>query len=80
MAPEAETALERIVLTIELQRYARPGSEQAAILKADAETVIAALDGGVTRRAPGAGPSGCRGRCSCPRRLPAAPTPAAPTR
>jgi hypothetical protein len=51
VAPEAESALERIVGTIELQRYARPGSEQAAILKADAETVIAALEGGVTPRA-----------------------------
>ena len=48
VAPEAEAALERIVGTIELQRYARPGSDQAAILKADAETVIAALQGGVT--------------------------------
>jgi hypothetical protein len=47
VAPEAESALQRIVATIEQQRYARPGSEQAAILKADAETVIAALDGGV---------------------------------
>ncbi len=48
VAPEAEAALERIVRTIELQRYARPGSEQAAILRADAETVIGALEGGVT--------------------------------
>jgi transglutaminase-like putative cysteine protease len=48
VAPEAEVALERIVGTIELQRYARPGSDQAAILKADAETVIGALEGGVT--------------------------------
>jgi len=49
VAPEAERALRRIVATIELQRYARPGTEQAAILKADAETVIGALQGGVTR-------------------------------
>jgi transglutaminase-like putative cysteine protease len=49
VAPEAEHALHRIVATIEMQRYARPGSEQAAILKADAETVIGALEGGVTR-------------------------------
>src|SRR5262249_51624758 len=48
VAPEAERALERIVGTLELQRYARPGNDQAAILKADAETVIAALEGGVT--------------------------------
>jgi transglutaminase-like putative cysteine protease len=51
VAPEAESALQRIVGTLELQRYARPGSEQAAILKADAETVITALEGGVTPRA-----------------------------
>jgi transglutaminase-like putative cysteine protease len=53
VAPEAEHALRRIVGTIEQQRYARPGSDQAAILKADAETVITALEGGVmagTRR------------------------------
>jgi transglutaminase-like putative cysteine protease len=47
VAPEAEHALKRIVATIEQQRYARPGSDQAAILKADAETVIGALEGGV---------------------------------
>jgi hypothetical protein len=47
VAPEAERALHRIVSTIEQQRYARPGSDQAAILKADAETVIASLEGGV---------------------------------
>jgi len=47
VAPEAEHALQRIVGTIEQQRYARPGSDQAAILNADAETVIAALEGGV---------------------------------
>jgi hypothetical protein len=47
VAPEAELALQRIVGTIEQQRYARPGSDQAAILRADAETVIGALDGGV---------------------------------
>jgi transglutaminase-like putative cysteine protease len=47
VAPEAERALQRIVGTIEQQRYARPGSDQAAILKADAETVIGALEGGV---------------------------------
>jgi transglutaminase-like putative cysteine protease len=51
VAPEAERALERIVGTLELQRYARPGSDQVAILKADAETVIGALEGGVTPRA-----------------------------
>ena len=47
VAPEAELALQRIVGTIEQQRYARPGSDQAAILRADAETVIGALEGGV---------------------------------
>ena len=51
MSPEGEVALHRIVSTIEQQRYARPGTDQAAILKADAETVIAALEGGVTRGA-----------------------------
>ena len=49
VSPEAEHALRRIVATIEQQRYSRPGSEQAAILKADAETVIASLLGGVGR-------------------------------
>jgi transglutaminase-like putative cysteine protease len=51
VSPEGESALHRIVSTIEQQRYARPGTDQAAILKADAETVIAALEGGVTRGA-----------------------------
>ena len=51
VSPEGEAALHRIVSTIEQQRYARPGTDQAAILKADAETVIAALEGGVTRGA-----------------------------
>jgi hypothetical protein len=56
VSPEGEAALQRIVLTIEQQRYARPGSEQAAVLKADAETVIAALEGGV--------PAGARRRAA----------------
>jgi hypothetical protein len=51
VSPEGEAALRRIVSTIELERYARPGSEQAALLKADAETVIAALEGGALRGA-----------------------------
>ena len=51
VSPEGEAALHRIVSTIEQQRYARPGTDQAAILKADAETVVAALEGGVTRGA-----------------------------
>jgi transglutaminase-like putative cysteine protease len=51
VSPEAETALERIVVTIEHARYARPGQDEAAILKADAETVIEALAGGVPVRA-----------------------------
>ena len=51
VSPEAEAALTRIVSTIEHQRYARPGAEQAAILRADAETVIEALVGGVPVRA-----------------------------
>ncbi len=50
VSPEGESALGRIVATIEQQRYARPGSDQAAILKADAETVIEALFGGVSSR------------------------------
>ena len=48
MAPEAERAIDRIVLTLEQQRYARPGVDAAAVLRADAETVIGALSGGVT--------------------------------
>ncbi len=51
VSPEAETALDRIVGTIEHARYAPPGREQSAILKADAETVILALVGGVSVRA-----------------------------
>ncbi len=51
VSPEAETALSRIVSTIEHERYAPPGRDQAAILKADAETVIEALVGGVPARA-----------------------------
>ncbi|MEO6512194.1 MAG: DUF3488 and transglutaminase-like domain-containing protein, partial [Nocardioides sp.] len=51
VSPEAETALDRIVSTIEHARYAPPGREQSAILKADAETVILALEGGVSARA-----------------------------
>ena len=47
VAPEAETALENIVSTIELRRYARHGAEPAE-LREDAEAVIAALTGGVT--------------------------------
>jgi transglutaminase-like putative cysteine protease len=50
VSPEAEAALTRIVSTIEHERYAPPGREQAAILKADAETVIEALTGGVPVR------------------------------
>ena len=49
VSAEGEAALHRIVSTIEQQRYARPGTDQAAILKTDAETVMAALEGGVTR-------------------------------
>jgi hypothetical protein len=51
VSPEGEAALRRIVSTIELERYARPGGEQDAVLKADAETVIAALEGGALRGA-----------------------------
>jgi transglutaminase-like putative cysteine protease len=51
VSPEAETALARIVTTIEHQRYAPPGRDQDAILRADAETVIEALVGGVPVRA-----------------------------
>jgi transglutaminase-like putative cysteine protease len=51
VSPEAETALTRIVSTIEHERYAPPGRDQAAILKADTETVIEALIGGVPARA-----------------------------
>jgi transglutaminase-like putative cysteine protease len=51
VSPEAEAALARIVSTIEHQRYAPPGRDQDAILRADAETVIGALVGGVPVRA-----------------------------
>ena len=51
VSPEAERALDRIMLTLEQQRYARPGTQGAAMLKADAETVVSALLGGVTPRA-----------------------------
>jgi len=47
----AERALERLVSTIELERYARPGRRESAVLETDAWTVIAALEGGVTRGA-----------------------------
>jgi len=51
VSPEAEVALRRIVSTIEHERYAPPGRDRAAILRADAETVIEALVGGVPPRA-----------------------------
>ena len=70
VSPEAERALQRIVATIEQQRYARPGSEQAAILKADAETVIASLQGGV----PAGDAPACRVAAAFAVREPATPT------
>ena len=50
VSPEAERALDRITLTLEQQRYARPGTQEAAMLKADAEAVVSALLGGVAPR------------------------------
>ncbi len=52
VAPEAVTALDRIVLAVERLRYAR-GHEQAdpGALRAELEEVLAALQGGATRSA-----------------------------
>jgi transglutaminase-like putative cysteine protease len=52
VAPEAVTALDRIVLAVERLRYARGHDEtEAGALRAELETVLAALYGGATRRA-----------------------------
>ena len=60
--PDAVEALDRIVLALELPRYAErePG---AAGPGADVQTCVEALNGGSTR-APAAGRRGGRGRCS----------------
>ena len=50
VAPEAVTALDRIVLALEQLRYARAGQEQDA-LGTELETVVASLHGGATRTA-----------------------------
>jgi transglutaminase-like putative cysteine protease len=50
-SPEAEWAMERIVSAVELARYGRPGRGEGAGLKADAETVLASIEGGATRSA-----------------------------
>ena len=51
VSPEAERALERIVSTIELHRYAPPGRGDAAPLRAEAETVVTSVEAGATRGA-----------------------------
>jgi len=51
VSPPAERALDRLVSRIELERYGRPGRMDAAVLEEDAQTVIAALEGGVSSRA-----------------------------
>ncbi len=52
VAPEAVEALDRIVLTLERLRYARPGADvDRARLWADADTCLASLYGGSSGRA-----------------------------
>ncbi len=56
IAPEAVDALDRIVLALELERYARPGSRPVTAdgqsgLRADGATCVAALAGGASRNA-----------------------------
>jgi transglutaminase-like putative cysteine protease len=51
VSPQAERALERIVSTIELHRYARPGREKEAVLRADAEAVVSSIEAGARRGA-----------------------------
>ncbi|MQW76477.1 hypothetical protein GHK92_11375 [Nocardioides sp. dk4132] len=50
VAPEATAALDRLVLALERGRYARPGNPVPQV-RADAETCLAALEGGAPRRA-----------------------------
>jgi len=50
VAPETAAALDRLVQALERGRYARPGSPVPQV-RADAETCLAALESGATRRA-----------------------------
>jgi hypothetical protein len=49
--PEAERALQRIVSTIELHRYAPPGQADALVLRAEGDEVLTSLKAGATRAA-----------------------------
>lgn len=52
VAPAAASALDRLVLTLELSRYARAGATLDPVrLRADGEACVAALVGGATRAA-----------------------------
>ena len=52
IAPEAVSALDRLVLTLELDRYSRAGAQLDPVrLRADGETCVSALAGGATRSA-----------------------------
>ncbi len=51
-APEAVSALDRLVLTLELDRYSRTGARLDPVrLRADGEACVAALAGGASRNA-----------------------------
>ena len=52
VAPEAVSALDRLVHTLELDRYSRSGATLDPVrLRADGEACVAALAGGATRAA-----------------------------
>lgn len=52
IAPDAVSALDRLVLTLELDRYSRAGAHLDPVrLRADGEACVAALAGGATRNA-----------------------------
>ena len=55
VAPEANEALDRLVRTLELERYARPAADATGAadpqVVTDVETVVASLRGGATTRA-----------------------------
>ena len=50
-SPEAARALERIVSTIELHRYAPPGQTDVLVLRAEGDVVLTSLEAGATRAA-----------------------------
>lgn len=49
LAPDAEDALDRIVLSVERVRYAREADDAPGVLSAEAERCLAALEHGATR-------------------------------